>query len=160
MQPSHHLTSHVLLWSRRAESLSCSTWQIEQHSPDSNYQGRCHHRSKNRRWNRPYPKKIRVGWSTVFLMRCRWSSMVQGSPCGSERFRALPQDHGWGSLLLVFYQPGNQQDVPRFEDFLVDKNEERNSKVRVSKCDTCWRVKANHLRPDGNIQPLSILEWK
>jgi hypothetical protein len=30
----------------------------------------------------------------------------------------------------------------------------------VSECDTCRRVKANHLRPTGNLQPLSIPEWK
>jgi hypothetical protein len=33
---------------------------------------------------------------------------------------------------LVFYSSGNQQDVSRFEEeFLVDKNEARNSKVCV-----------------------------
>jgi hypothetical protein len=30
----------------------------------------------------------------------------------------------------------------------------------VSKCDTCRRIKADHLRPVGNLQPLSISEWK
>jgi hypothetical protein len=30
----------------------------------------------------------------------------------------------------------------------------------VSKCDTCQRVKADHLRLVGNLQPLSIPEWK
>jgi hypothetical protein len=30
----------------------------------------------------------------------------------------------------------------------------------VSKCDTCQRVKADHLRPARNLQPLSIPEWK
>jgi hypothetical protein len=30
----------------------------------------------------------------------------------------------------------------------------------VSECDTCQRVKANHLRPVGNLQPLSIPAWK
>jgi hypothetical protein len=30
----------------------------------------------------------------------------------------------------------------------------------VSKCDTCRRVKADHLRPARNLQPLSIPEWK
>jgi hypothetical protein len=30
----------------------------------------------------------------------------------------------------------------------------------VSECDTYWRIKADHLRPTGNLQPLSIPEWK
>jgi hypothetical protein len=30
----------------------------------------------------------------------------------------------------------------------------------VSECDTCRRVKADHLRPAGNLQPLSIPKWK
>jgi hypothetical protein len=30
----------------------------------------------------------------------------------------------------------------------------------VAKCDTCRRVKADHLRPARNLQPLSIPEWK
>jgi hypothetical protein len=30
----------------------------------------------------------------------------------------------------------------------------------VSECDTCRRVKTDHLRPVGNLQPLGIPEWK
>jgi hypothetical protein len=30
----------------------------------------------------------------------------------------------------------------------------------VSKCDTCQRVKADYLRPTGNLPSLSIPEWK
>jgi hypothetical protein len=30
----------------------------------------------------------------------------------------------------------------------------------VSECDTYWRIKADHLRPTRNLQPLSIPEWK
>jgi hypothetical protein len=30
----------------------------------------------------------------------------------------------------------------------------------VAECDTCQRVKADHLRPARNLQPLSIPEWK
>jgi hypothetical protein len=29
----------------------------------------------------------------------------------------------------------------------------------VSECDTCRRIKADHLRPTGYLQPLSIPEW-
>jgi hypothetical protein len=30
----------------------------------------------------------------------------------------------------------------------------------VALCDTCWRVKAEHQRPDGLLQPLQVPEWK
>jgi hypothetical protein len=30
----------------------------------------------------------------------------------------------------------------------------------MAECDTCRRVKADHLRPTGKLQPLSIPEWK
>jgi hypothetical protein len=30
----------------------------------------------------------------------------------------------------------------------------------ISECDTCRRIKADHLRPVKNLQPLSIPEWK
>jgi hypothetical protein len=30
----------------------------------------------------------------------------------------------------------------------------------VAECDTCRRVKVDHLRPADNLQPLSIPEWK
>jgi hypothetical protein len=30
----------------------------------------------------------------------------------------------------------------------------------VSECDTCWKVKADYMKPRGLLQPLSILEWK
>jgi hypothetical protein len=30
----------------------------------------------------------------------------------------------------------------------------------LAECDTCHRVKADHLRTAGNLQPLSVPEWK
>jgi hypothetical protein len=132
MQLSHNLVSPFLLWSRRAESLSCSTWQIEQHSPYSNYQRRYHCRLKNGCWNGSSPPKIRVGRSSMIPIRYRWNSMIQGPSCCSEGLWASSQDHGWGLLLSVFYPFENQQDVSRFkEEFLVDENEVRDSEVCV-----------------------------
>jgi hypothetical protein len=62
--------------------------------------------------------------------RCRWSYMVQGPSRGSEGLGASSQDHGRGPLLMVFYPSRNQHDVSRSEEeFLVDKNEVRESKV-------------------------------
>jgi hypothetical protein len=53
--------------------------------------------------------------------------MVQGLPYGSKGPRALPQDYGGGSSLMVFYPSENQQDVSRFEKELLA----RDSKVCV-----------------------------
>src|SRR5215216_3752112 len=30
----------------------------------------------------------------------------------------------------------------------------------VAKCDVCRRIKAEHQRPAGTLQPISIIEWK
>jgi hypothetical protein len=30
----------------------------------------------------------------------------------------------------------------------------------VSKCDSCWKVKADYMKPGGRLQPLCIPEWK
>jgi hypothetical protein len=132
MQPSHGLVSPFMLWFRRTKSLNCSTWQIEQYSSHSNYQRRRHYRPKNGRWNGSSPPKIGIGRSSMILTRCWWSSIIQGPSHGSKGLWASSQDHGRGPLLTVFYSSGNQQDVLRFEEeFLVDKNKARNSKVHV-----------------------------
>jgi hypothetical protein len=67
----------------------------------------------------------------MLLTRCQGSSMVQELPGGYKGLRASPQDHGRDSLLTVFYSFRNQQDVSRFEEFLVDTNEARDCKVCV-----------------------------
>jgi hypothetical protein len=36
----------------------------------------------------------------------------------------------------------------------------RETALYVSECDTCWKVKADYMKPRGLLQPLSILEWK
>jgi hypothetical protein len=36
----------------------------------------------------------------------------------------------------------------------------REAACYVSECDTCWKVKADSMKPRGLLQPLSIPEWK
>jgi hypothetical protein len=143
-----------MLWSWRTESLSCSTWQIEQHSAHFNQQRRHHCRPKNGRWNGSSPPKIRVGRSSMLPTRCRWSSMVEGPSRGSEGLWASPQDHEWGSLLTVFYPSGNQQDESRFEELLVDKNEARDSRV----CVWVWHLSKSQSWPFETRRKPTTLE--
>jgi hypothetical protein len=89
--------------------------------------------------------------------RCRWSSMVQGPSRGSKRLWASSQYHGRGPLLTVFYSPRNYYDLKKNFWWTRMKQEIANY---VSECDTLRRVKADHLRPTENLQPLSIPEWK
>jgi hypothetical protein len=36
----------------------------------------------------------------------------------------------------------------------------REAACYVFECDTCWKVKADYMKPGGLLQPLSISEWK
>jgi hypothetical protein len=36
----------------------------------------------------------------------------------------------------------------------------RETACYVSECDTCWKVKADYMKPGGLLQPLSISDWK
>jgi hypothetical protein len=49
-----HLTSYCDL--EEPKSSGYSTQCVEQHRPYSNYQGRCHYRSKNKCWNESHPQ--------------------------------------------------------------------------------------------------------
>jgi hypothetical protein len=66
MQPSHSSVSLFLLWSRRTKSLSCSTWQIEQHSSYSNYQRKRYCRPRNGRWNGHICRRLELGEAQCF----------------------------------------------------------------------------------------------
>ncbi|KAJ9539518.1 hypothetical protein OSB04_032251 [Centaurea solstitialis] len=56
-------------------------------------------------------------------------------PGATKMYRDLRTDYWW---------PGMKRDVARY----------------VEKCLTCLRVKAEHQRPHGRLQPLEIPEWK
>jgi hypothetical protein len=159
MQPSHSPISFFLLWSWGTECPRYSAWHTEQHSSHSNSQRRCHYRPKNGCWNGLSPPKIRVGRSSILPIRCRWSSMVQWPSRGSKELWASSQDHGRGPLLTIFYPSGTNKMYQDLKKNWWTRMKREIAKY-VSECDTCRRVKTDHLRPTENLQPLSIPEWK
>jgi len=70
----------------------------------------------------------------VILKECH-ESAYSIHPGGTELYHDLKQKYWW---------PGMKKDIEEF----------------VALCDTCQRVKAEHQRPAGLLQPLKIPEWK
>jgi hypothetical protein len=56
--------------------------------------------------------------------------------------------------------PGTNKMYPDLKNNLWWTRMKREIAKYVSECGTCRRVKADHLRPAENLQPLSIPEWK
>jgi len=56
-------------------------------------------------------------------------------PGGTKMYQDLKQNYWW---------PGMKRDIGEY----------------VALCDTCQRVKAEHQRPAGLLQPLKIPKWK
>jgi hypothetical protein len=63
---------------------------------------------------------------------CSWYSIHQGT---NKMYQNLKKDFWWTRM---------KREIAKY----------------VSECDTCRRVKADYLRSTGNLQPLSIPEWK
>jgi hypothetical protein len=59
---------------------------------------------------------------------CSWYSIYPGT---NKMYQDLKKNFWWTRM---------KQEIAKY----------------VSECDTCWRVKVDHLRPTGNLQPLSI----
>ena len=56
-------------------------------------------------------------------------------PGSTKMYQGIRQRYWWSNM---------EQDIARY----------------VDECDVCRRVKVEHERPAGTLQPLSILEWK
>src|SRR3954468_15690284 len=56
-------------------------------------------------------------------------------PGSTKMYQDIRQQYWWANM---------KQDIARY----------------VSECDVCRRIKAEHQRPAGTLQPLSIPEWK
>jgi hypothetical protein len=89
--------------------------------------------------------------------RCRWSSMFQEPPCGSKGLELRRKIMNEAHCSRYSIHPGANKMYQDLKNFWWTRMKREITKY-VSECDTCQRVKADHLRPTGNLQPLSIPE--
>ncbi|WVZ89621.1 LOW QUALITY PROTEIN: hypothetical protein U9M48_036000 [Paspalum notatum var. saurae] len=88
--------------------------------------------------------------STVTMYKVQWSEHTEEEATWETEEYLRTNSH-----LHVHPTPGQQQDVPRFKaKILVDRMKREIAKY-VSECDVCQRVKADHLKPAGMLQPLA-----
>jgi hypothetical protein len=76
-----------------------------------------------------------IGETRQILMDEAHKSKFSIHPGATKMYRDLKMDYWW---------PGMKRDVARY----------------VEKCLTCLRIKAEHQRPHGKLQPLEIPVWK
>jgi hypothetical protein len=156
MQPSHHPTTHFLLWSRKVESPSCSTWQIKQHISHSNYQERRHHRSRISHIR----QRLELGEAQCFRQDVDgvlWFKDRLVVPKDLELHRKIMDEAHCSRYSIHPWTNKMYQDVKKSFWWTRIKRE---TARYLAECDTCQRVKIDHLSPTGNLQPSSVPEWK
>jgi hypothetical protein len=70
--------------------------------------------------------------------------------------KILDEAHTW----RYFIHPGRTKMYHDLRQQLWWTRVKRGATRCVSECDTCWKVKADYMKPGGLLQPLSIPEWK
>jgi hypothetical protein len=78
------------------------------------------------------PKDIELRHKIMDEVHCSWYSIDLGT---NKMHQNLKKNFWWTRM---------KREIAKF----------------VSECDTYRRIKADHLRPTENLQPLSIPEWK
>jgi hypothetical protein len=78
------------------------------------------------------PKEFELRRKIMDEVHCSWYSIQPGT---NKMYQDLRRNFCWTRM---------KREIARY----------------VSECDTYRRIKADHLRPVGNLQPLSIPEWK
>jgi hypothetical protein len=107
-------------------------------------------------------RRLTEGDPKVNYFSCGWGrhSLVQGWFSGSKESWAAQEDIWWSSHFQVFHPPGQHKDVLWFEGTIqVDPYEAWDCSL-CWECDMCRRIKTDHMRPAGLLQPLSIHAWK
>jgi hypothetical protein len=160
MQQSHNAVSPFLLLSRRVESPSCSTWQIEQHYSHSNYQRRCHRSPKNGHWMGHIHRRLELGEAQCFRQDVDGVLWFRDCLVVPKDLKLCCKIMEEAHCSRYSIHPGTNkmyQDLKK--NFWWTRMKWENVKY-VSECDTCQKVKADHLRPTKNLQPLSTPEWE
>ena len=79
----------------------------------------------------------------------------------------VPKDHEHRNQILdeahsskLFIHPGSSKIYQDLETRFWWTKIKKEITAYVARCDNCSRVKADHLKPAGLLQPLSVLGWK
>jgi hypothetical protein len=160
MQPPHNPVSPFLLWSQRTKSPSCSTWQIEQHSPYSNHQRRCHSCTKTDVGMGHLCWRLELGEAQCFRQDADGVLWFKDHLVVPKDFELRCKIMNEAHCSRYSINPGTNKMYQDLKKNLWWMRMKREIVKYVSECDTWRRVKANHLRPTGNLQPLSIPKWK
>jgi hypothetical protein len=90
--------------------------------------------------------------------RCRWSSMVQGLSHDSESLELCRKIMDEAHCSRYSIHPGTNKMYQDLKKNFWWTRMKREIAKYVFECDTCRRVKDDHLRPVENLQSLSISE--
>jgi hypothetical protein len=160
MQLSHSPVSLYMLWSRRTKSPSGSAWQIEQHSSDSNYQRRHHCAQRTDVGMGHLRQRLELGEVQCFRQDADGVLWFKDRLMVLKDFELRRKIMDKTHCSQYYIHPGTNKMYQDLKKNFWWTRIKREIAKYASECDTCRRIKADHLRPTENLEPLSIPEWK
>jgi hypothetical protein len=159
MQPSHSPVSLFLLWSQRTESPSCSTWLnniafIPTIKEDVIATQGTNVGMSHLRW------RLELGEAQYFWQDADGVLWFKDHLVVRKELELHHKTMDEAHCLRYSIHPGTNKMYQDLKKNFWWTRMKREIAKYVFECDTCRRVKADHLRPAGNLQPLSISEWK
>jgi hypothetical protein len=160
MQPSHGPISCIVLWPGRAKPSCRPTWHVDSYSLISTIKEEVITTKRMDVGMGHIRRRLRLGEVKCFHedtdgVLCFNNCLVD--PKEFELYRKIMNE---AHCLRYSIHPGTNkmyQDLKK--NFWWTRMKWELARY-VAKCDTCHRVKADHLRTTGNLQPLSVPEWK
>jgi hypothetical protein len=86
--------------------------------------------------------------------------MVQGKTSWAKERSSQKEDSGWTHTSMYSIHPGSTKMYHNLRQQFWWTRMKRESARYVSECDTCWKVKADYMKPGGLLQSLSVRDWK